>query len=298
MAMKITATDISNLLTRKYAEKFVCVPECKVGSAWMMRTCPVIDLWCMAKSWTNARTLGFEIKISRNDFLRDHKWPDYLKYCTEFYFVAPPGIIDPSEVPEQAGLLISSKNAKMLYTKKKAPVRDVDIPDSIYRYILMWRARILIENRYEPDKTQYWKNWLATKDEKKELGYNVSRRIRDLISDRILSVEAENKRLISENERLQHIQRILSSLGIDRPIPAYSAERQIKETLDEINTGISENFLNLIKTSARQLFRASEIIEKKVCLQPPFSGESGPSRSTKSRSESCRPGDDPGLPKS
>lgn len=53
----------------------------------------------------NRETKGYEIKISRADFLADKKWQEYLKYCTFFYFIAPEGIIKKEELPENVGLI-------------------------------------------------------------------------------------------------------------------------------------------------------------------------------------------------
>lgn len=53
----------------------------------------------------NRETMGYEIKVSRGDFLQDKKWESYLKFCTRFYFVAPKGIIKTEELPEGIGLI-------------------------------------------------------------------------------------------------------------------------------------------------------------------------------------------------
>ena len=141
----MNAYDITKLLEQKYPiEKFLSVPECKTGSPWIQRRCPRFDLWVIARSWVHPRFIGCEIKTTRQDFLRDKKWQYYLPYCTEFYFVAPPGIIDPVEVPETAGLMVASEEGKKLTTEKEAPVRDVEIPRSILIYILMARTRITV----------------------------------------------------------------------------------------------------------------------------------------------------------
>ena len=96
--MKITANDILKLLEKKYPiEKFVSVPECKVGATWTVERCPRIDFWTMARSYAQPSFTAYEIKVSRNDFINDNKWVDYLPYCTEFYFISPPDIIDINE---------------------------------------------------------------------------------------------------------------------------------------------------------------------------------------------------------
>jgi len=53
----------------------------------------------------NKQAIGYEIKLSRTDFLNDKKWEKYLKYCTKFYFVAPKGIIKKEELPNKIGLV-------------------------------------------------------------------------------------------------------------------------------------------------------------------------------------------------
>lgn len=58
----------------------------------------------------NRETRGYEIKVSRADFLADKKWREYLKYCSKFYFVAPQGIIRPDELPPEIGLIEISVN--------------------------------------------------------------------------------------------------------------------------------------------------------------------------------------------
>jgi hypothetical protein len=48
---------------------------------------------------------GFEIKVSRADFLGDKKWQNYLPYCNRFYFATTPGVVEPKELPDEIGLL-------------------------------------------------------------------------------------------------------------------------------------------------------------------------------------------------
>lgn len=50
-------------------------------------------------------TMGIEIKVSRQDFLSDKKWREYLPYCSRFYFIAPVGIIKKEELPKDIGLI-------------------------------------------------------------------------------------------------------------------------------------------------------------------------------------------------
>jgi hypothetical protein len=48
---------------------------------------------------------GFEVKVSRSDFVGDDKWQTYLHYFNIFAFVTPPGLINPKELPPEIYLL-------------------------------------------------------------------------------------------------------------------------------------------------------------------------------------------------
>lgn len=122
----------------------VFVAQCKSGpSNYALKgELVIMDAWAMRRSWAKPHTFGYEIKVSRGDFRRDQKWTRYLRYCSHFYFVALPGVIDPGELPDDVGLLVASKNLARLFCKREAAHREVTVPESLWRYILMWRASI------------------------------------------------------------------------------------------------------------------------------------------------------------
>lgn len=50
---------------------------------------------------------GYEIKVSRQDWRQDTKWPDYLPWCHQLYIVAPEGVVDLEDVGDRdVGLLV------------------------------------------------------------------------------------------------------------------------------------------------------------------------------------------------
>lgn len=70
------------------------------------------------KNWV---VRGFEVKISRSDFLSDAKWQSYLPFVNYFYFATPPGLIKVEELPSEIGLVeihpdkvVEKKKAKLL----------------------------------------------------------------------------------------------------------------------------------------------------------------------------------------
>ncbi len=191
--------------------KDVFVPECKTGPTHYSHV-QRLDAWVMRKSWAHPCAIGYEIKVSRSDFLADNKWPYYLDYCNEFSFVVAPGVCEPSEMMEGVGLLVASKNGSRLYTKRKAAFRDIEIPGDIFRYILMARAGI---DEFATETTaEYWRRWLTEKEEDQHLGHRVSKRIQELVSTRITTVETKNRQLKNTNDALQATQAIFDELGI------------------------------------------------------------------------------------
>jgi hypothetical protein len=143
--MSVTAADLLKLIRAKHQRRWLVVPECKDGPTWFADGMGRFDAWCLLRSWTRERYVGYEIKVSRGDFLSDlrsGKWRKYLGSCTEFSFVVPHGLVDVREVPAEAGLLVASTNCARLYCRKPAPVRQIETPVSVLRYILMSRTAV------------------------------------------------------------------------------------------------------------------------------------------------------------
>lgn len=241
----INASTILNLLLKRHSED-ICVSECKSGQSWTSKTMRRFDLWVMKKSYSRPVTWIYEIKISRQDFLQDDKWQNYLPYCSDFYFVAPYGIIDPAEVPADAGLLLSSKNGTRLYCKKKAPHRtDVEISTSLLLYILMSRTKIVASsynnnNRANKSNEAYWRQWLAEKEEKQEIGHNISNRLRKLYQKNVIEVKKRQNRLELRIEDLESVKKILNKMGFDENNLGWNHEEKIKNRIAEINAGLPE----------------------------------------------------------
>ena len=251
------------LLLHKHS-KDLCVPECKTGPTLTSSKMQKLDLWVMKKSWSNFCTYGYEIKISRGDFLHDDKWKNYLNYCTDFYFVVPNNnILSINEIPPGVGLLVSSQNLTRLYMKRKAVSRNVEIPISVFIYILMWRVKIL-RNYYSDsiDKSDYWKRWLQKKDEKKELGFNVSKKIKEIMEKRIWNIEVENHRLEAENKKLDGIKQTLETLGIEQnEIYAWNLQDKVRNRIKEIETGIPEGLTNYIDNTIKNLQEIKKVFK-------------------------------------
>jgi len=174
--------------------------------------------------------------------LNDHKWSDYLPFCSEFYFVTAYGIATSAEVPEQAGLMEATKNCEKLIIKKKAPVRLIDIPQSLLIYILMCRTRIACDNS-KRTPAELWKNHLQEMKSNKKIGHEVAVYLRSLVDKKVSQTKEENSRLRSENERLQRIKQILVSLGISEKESVYGFKRKINEKMSGISAGFADSLV-------------------------------------------------------
>ena len=206
----MTSDQIIALLASRHTGD-VFVAECKTGKS-QGYTHSRLDAWAALKSWAHPCVFGYEVKVGRGDFLQDEKWRAYLDVCNQFYFVCPPGVIDPTEVPRDAGLLYASKNAAMLYTKKKAPHRQMKKPPvDLLWYILYSRAKITREYTGDGEnRRSTLSEWVKQKSDGQELSYLVHRKIHRIVDD----VRAENKRLKDENERYADIRTMMSEMGI------------------------------------------------------------------------------------
>jgi len=107
---------------------------------------PIIDLWVLPRKWKMGGPICYEVKVNRNDLRNDHKFPDYWSTCNLFYFVIPNKLVTQAEMesyPSNVGFLETTKNHKSLRIRKKPIYMQQEIDSNIYRYILMWRTKIV-----------------------------------------------------------------------------------------------------------------------------------------------------------
>lgn len=249
----MTGRAIESLLAEKHAAD-VFVRQCKNGPTGT--GLGVMDAWVMAKSWAHPSVIVYEIKTSRQDFLKDQKWPNYLPYCNLFYFVCQWKLIDPSEVGSSAGLLYASNNLSRLYIKKKAPYREVTAPESVFRYILMARAKIDVERNHAG--IDYWRDWLAQTREEKKIGRQVSREIRKLAGVRIEEAREELRRMQERLESYQAVQEILREVGIDPEGYDCSGELRSKLNGDSVRYSLKR----ISETMRRTLDQVDALMAK------------------------------------
>lgn len=254
MGEKVTSTTIKKALA-SFHEKDFFITECKTCSTYFPDPQGLLkfDGLAVRKSYTKPCITGYEIKVSRGDFLQDNKWHLYLQYCNEFYFVVPAGLITKDEIPENVGLIYYYPETDHLRTKRKALYRDIEEPVGVYKYIIFSRFDQDRLPFYE-DRAEYARDYLNDKREKRKLGASFGsklaadlREAQEKLStvensvDDVEFAQAVEKLLEKHNvgwrwhgrdEEL--LKRLDEALGSSCPKELERVERNIKYAMDEL----------------------------------------------------------------
>jgi len=248
--MDVGAEAVVKLLEARHS-KDVFVSECKDGPT-QFGSHLRLDGWAMPRSWAHPDTTGYEIKVNRQDFLRDEKWRGYLDLCNKLYFVAPKDVIARDEVPAECGLLEVSKNAKRLLTRKKAPAREVEVPESLFRYVLMCRAQIT-EERTPRDRFAKWKQWLVDRAERSDVGWEIGRIISRKVSAECHEVIKKNEALEIRIRQCDIVEEVMREAGIT-DLHSWRLQTDAeKKLLGGVRGEVEEKLAELNSATARAL---------------------------------------------
>lgn len=185
MKQGVTSTEIKIALAEKHSKDFF-LTEVKSGSSYLTPVgfMKILDGLAIRKSWTNPCFTGYEIKVSRSDFLRDAKFYTYEELCNCLYIVCPKGMIDRAELPDNIGLMYYDPEKRTITTRKKAIYRKIEYTPNLLLYIIFSR---LESDRYPffSDTREYFEAYLEGK-----------------VDNRVLGSKVKSK-LIEENARLE-----------------------------------------------------------------------------------------------
>lgn len=246
-----------------YQKDFLCIPECKNGPTQMVQQHRRLDLLCIRRSWTAPGAVGYEVKVSRQDFQKDNKWQDYLPMCSELFFATPPKLILPHEVPDPCGL-------KWVYdgrpvTKKKAAVRQIDWHIPTLLYILICRARVEPEAvNYRDAQRDFWKKWVEKKKVDMALGWHVRENLRRRIDEEVEAQRRANKYLRERVEQLEHIEQVARAAGVTHWNRDPEIVARIKRYLDPAAQAVemlkqAEEALHRARQQAQELIGKEEL---------------------------------------
>lgn len=193
---EVTASDIKIALAKKHQTEFF-LTEVKNGPTMFGTGLLQFDAVAIYKSWAHPKIVGYEIKVSRSDFLKDNKYSLYLPYFHEFYFVTPTGMVQRTEIEENIGLIWYNPATGSLTTRKKAVYRNIEIDAQMLLYIIFTR----LENDRIPfysRRIEYFKDWLKNKISNQELAWQVKSKL----INQIRELEEEIQKLkFEDNDR-------------------------------------------------------------------------------------------------
>lgn len=194
------AGEVANILQQaRHREDFV-VTECKNGPTWFAQDMVRMDLVAVKKSWSKPMITAYEIKVSRQDFLSDDKWPQYLKYCDRFCFACPEGIIKKADIQaieiKGVGLVYVYPDTGAVRTVVKPLNRQVPYDPDFLMYILLSKVA---SDRWPffSNQREHWQAWHRQKLEDKALGSAV----RSKLAKRLQDLAIENEKLKRDLER-------------------------------------------------------------------------------------------------
>lgn len=256
--IKVTAQDIKYALSLKHREDFF-LTEVKNGSTWMSKELAIMDGLAIKKSWTKPCLTGYEIKVSRSDFMNDEKWPVYKELSHRFYFACPKGLIEPGELPDDVGLIWYNPENKNLYTRKKAKFRDIEMSADMFYYIILSR----LENQLHPffsSKREMLEQYVIDKVSKRELGRRVATKMAKELND----LEKENLEMKRKLERLEENQNNYNRfLEVMRKNGLNTYRWNASEELEKaLSTTVPPKFIEMVQTIQNASKRLTEIIQK------------------------------------
>lgn len=257
---QVTSTDIKKALSDYHMNDFF-ITECKNGSTYYPPEQGLLkfDGLAVAKSYTKPYITGYEIKISRNDFLQDNKWHLYLQYCNEFYFVVPNGLITKEEIPDYIGLIYYHPETGRLRKKKKALWRKIEEPVGVYKYIIYSR----LEKERLPfynNRAEYAEAYLKDKAYKKMLGGKLGTRMSKELqeaNERLECLEKAEKKVIL----LEKILDILYKYNA----ACFRREEDIPQELERVLQSTYPKELDMVKRTLETAINNLDWIEQKYC---------------------------------
>lgn len=255
MEAKVTSAAIKIALAEKCWKEFF-LTEVKSGPTQLAMPggLKILDGLSIRKSWTNPCFTGYEVKISRGDFLRDAKFYTYEELCNCLYIVCPKGMIDRTEIPESVGLMYYDSDKKAITTRKKAIFRKIDYSPEMLLYIIFSR---LESDRYPffSSKQEYFEAYIEGKSDNRILAHSVK------------------TKLVRDNARLEN--ELDSLRAFERQYEAYKAimdvlhrhgiwgfrAKDIGEELDKALSSRCPSDISDIRRSAERLVGMLRVVE-------------------------------------
>jgi hypothetical protein len=254
---KMTAAQVAESICKhRHGDEFT-ITEVKTGSTWFNKELRKIDLVAIKRSWAHPCVTAYEIKVSRQDFLSDHKWPAYLQCCNIFSFACPAGVITKQDIEAigQPGIgLVTINGDGKPHTAVKPLYRNIQLPDDFYLYIIM--------NRIDSDRIpfystrrEYFEGWLANKERCRWIGREVSSKVWTKLSELEKELDDANWKLNHRDNENSDMIDVCKSAGYENHYELSSAFRRIEQ-------------INRIFGNDLDVHKILDVIEKIQNLKP------------------------------
>lgn len=242
----------------------VFLTNVKNGRSWDSDNLLIMDALAIRRSWKKPCFTGYEIKVDRSDFLRDQKWPGYLKFCHEFYFVCPAGLIQPEELPNEVGLIYYNIEKDCLLTKRKALYRQVEIPADLLMYLVMNRIDGDGQHPFFSSKREYFEALVKEKAEKKKIGRYIAREFASYVTE----LSEENQRLKWELGIVQKKARAYDELSAVLRRHGFDLCSDAKELAESVDRALKKNISPEVAEKIGQLARLANALQDMLKNNP------------------------------
>lgn len=223
-----------------------------------------IDALAIKKSWAHPLFTGYEVKVSRQDFLRDEKWYAYKNYCHRLYFACPTDMIKPEEIPEDVGLIYYNPETSALRVKRRPVTREIEMPWEMLYYLIICR----LESDRHPffsSRREMLEAWVQDKADRRDLGYKVHNRMTKKIDEserRAIRVEREMENQKDELQLFERVRKIVARFGVDNH--SWGIEKSLEKALSRGMTPNIAESLQIISREVNRLLAAAGEGQKAV----------------------------------
>ena len=171
MIERVTEREITNALKLRHKKRGDFFgSQIKMGPSGSK----IMDGVAIPSTWSPRTIVGYEIKVTRSDFLSDQKYPHYMTTCNLFYFVVPKGLIKKEEVPPRVGIL--EYNNGKLRQLKRAIYENIEINSDMLLHCMFFKMN---EYNRPMTKAEHLEN-VKAKVAGKVYGYEISEKIKGL----------------------------------------------------------------------------------------------------------------------
>lgn len=242
------ADEILQLLQHRH-QTDIWITEVKDGPSTMVQT-RRMDGLAIKRSWTHPRFVGYEVKVSRSDFLRDDKWDAYLPLTHQFSFACPWDLIQPDELPSVVGLYWAKPDGKLKQVRKPVLRPMQELPTWLLYYVVISRLDP-DHHPFFPSSREYIAAFVGDKAERRALGYRFQTR---LVQD-VARLEKENEalrtRLEGKEGRLKRLESALKAVNLSTDF--WSLSHQLTRLQDAAQTGIDEQTVQNLQRNAEEI---------------------------------------------